>query len=619
MNRVWQHRWPLIAFVALALLVEAPLIAFPWYAGDRYQGINIAHFGNDEHFYLSRAREVLDGHSLGQPFLAEGKGNPDSFLYNDEQIVMAPFTLTGTSGGVNVVTYYNLLNFVGVVALLFLIYLFALALSGSIMLATTTAIFVIGGYLLIENGTIISVALRGRDIFYSSFNIFGRSNFPYMALVPFYGFLLLTYRAVFSTPFQQEFSVATLVKNRDLIGAGVLLGLLFYLYLYAWTFALAFLGALFVTALLWRRYGAAVAAIAIGLVGVALGSFKLYAFYALYSSEWAEQLSHFFLVSENRQFIMSTTGIATLLLFALYAYVRRNDQNNFVILALILAGWIALEQQILTGRTVQYGHYYWYFVVPVSIIVSVYMGTRLVPAGLARWRTVLCAGLIAAAFIHTAGTQYRSFWTTVDSKMREQDFAPILARLQQEKPAVVLGDPGPQTYPFLTTIYTSHDLYWLQGATTSIFPMEHFKEALLVYLYLNKDSRRDPVSYLRAALASTTYNAYTIMYEDIESFEMGIPLTKYRSPLPRTDAEILAAREQFLPILEGAYRELLKDRAAVREILESRNARYVLWDRRETPKWDPSVLEPLEVLATSTDIILYQIVSSANYELATTR
>jgi len=627
MEHIRKHRWPLVAFVALALLVEAPLIAFPFYAGERYQGINIAHFGNDGHFYLSRAKEVLEGHSLGQPYLAEGKDNPDSFLVNAEQIAVVPLRLLGLQE-VDIVTYYNILNFLGIIALLTLIYFFVLALSKNILLSATTAMFVIGGYLLIENGTIISVALRGRDIFYSNFNIFGRSNFPYMALIPFFGFLVLTYHAVFSgnvwrASVRREISataelaslkqsspqkfLAALAPYRSLMAAGALFGLLFYLYLYAWTFAIAFLGALFVTSLLWRTYYGAIAATAIGLIGLLIGSYKLFSFYSLYTSEWAPQLSHFFLTIESRQFIMSMTGFATAFLFALYAYVCRDDRNNFFILALIAAGWIVLEQQLITGRTVQYGHYYWYFVVPISIIVSIYMGTRLIPDSLRRFRTLTCVGLIVAAFVHTAGTQYKSFWTTVEGKLREQDFAPILVQLQKESPAVVLNDPGPQTYPFLVTIYTPHDVYWLQSATTSIFPMEHFKEALLTYLYLNKDARKDPVAYLRASLASTTYNAYTIMYEDIESFEMGIHLSKYRAPMPRTDMDILAAREKFLPEFEREYRALLPNARTTRLLLEGRGIRYVLWDKRETPEWDLSVLEPLTVIATSTDIMLYSL------------
>lgn len=592
-------------FVLLALLIEAPLIAFPFFADERYQGINIAHFGNDEHYYLTRAREVLDGHSLGQPVLAEGKENPDSFLYNDEKIVMSPFVVTRTTDSVNVVTYYNILNFAGIIVLLMLIFLFMGALSGDPHMSLAAAIFAVGGYLLIENGTILSVIAHGKDVFYDTFNIFGRSNFPYMPLIPFFGALIAIYYAhtrPLRWPIRENIAAYAYVLT-----AGVLFGLLFYLYFYAWTFMLAFLGCLVLFALISRKLDAALSGVAIACIGLLIGSIKLADFYSLYTSPVAAQLAHFFLSIDNRQFIMSTTGLATTLLFAFYFYMRRSDPNNLFIAAIIAAGWVALEQQMITGRAVQYGHYYWYFIVPLSILVSIYMCMRLLPDRMTRFRVVLSILLIAAALVHTGGTQYKSFFTTVENKLREQDFAPVLARLSEEAPAIVLGDPGGESYPFLTTIYTSHDLYWNNAATVSIFPMEYLKEAFFVYLYLNKDARDDPVGYLKDSLASTS-NAYTVMYENIESVESGISLTRYHAS--RADTEILSARERFLPILENEYRARVPNAAAVRNILFENGVRYVLWDKRETPEWDLSVLFPLTLIATSTDLELYLVVSS---------
>ncbi|HCM43456.1 MAG: hypothetical protein UY39_C0018G0009 [Candidatus Kaiserbacteria bacterium GW2011_GWC2_49_12] len=594
--------WALGLFILLALLIEAPLIAFPFFAGERYQGINIAHFGNDEHYYLTRAREVLDGHSLGQPILAEGKQNPDSFLYNDEQIAMSPFTMTRTTSFVDVVTYYNTLNFAGLIILLTLIFLFVKALSGDPHMSAAAAIFAVGGYLLIENGTILSVIAHGKDVFYNTFNIFGRSNFPYMPLIPFYGALIAIYYA-HTQPLRLS-PRENMAAYAYVLTAGILFGLLFYLYFYAWTFMLAILGGLTLFALASRKWDAALSGVAITCIGLLIGGVKLAAFYSLYTSPIADQLAHFFLSIDNRQFIMSTTGLATTLLFAFYFYMRKSDPNNLFIAALIAAGWVALEQQMITGRSVQYGHYYWYFIVPLSILVSIYMCMRLLPDRMVRFRVALSVLLIAAALVHTGGTQYKSFFTTADNKLREQDFAPVLTRLSEEIPAIVLGDPGGESYPFLTTIYTSHDLYWNNAATVSIFPMEYLREALFVYLYLNKDARDDPVGYLRTSLASTS-NAYTVMYENIESVEADISLTRYHSS--RTDTEIISAREQFLPILEKEYRALVSSVGAVRNILTENGVRYVLWDKRETPEWDLSVLSPLTLIATSTDIELYSL------------
>src|SRR5258708_28832164 len=87
-------RWVLIAFVALTLLIEAPWIALPFYAGDAYRGINIAPT-SDELFYLSRAKAVLDGHTLGQPFIAGVLNVPDPFMSDVEYVFMGPLRVLG--------------------------------------------------------------------------------------------------------------------------------------------------------------------------------------------------------------------------------------------------------------------------------------------------------------------------------------------------------------------------------------------------------------------------------------------------------------------------------------------------------------------------------------------
>ena len=408
-----------------------------------------------------------------------------------------------------------------------------------------------------------------------------------------------------------EFSLKDPWSYRYIIGAGALFGFLFYDYFYAWTFALAFLGCLTLTALAWRKWREAIVAISISCIGLILGAYALYNLFSLYTSDLGKQMSYFFMTIYSHAFIGSTTGIAVLILFAIYWYFHRSDKNNFFLLAIILAGWVALEQQMVTGRAVQYGHYYWYFVVPLSIIVSLYISVKLIP-GKWRWmRRWLCVAVILASFINTIGGQYKSLLNVMPSKLREQDFAPIIKKLQQEPKGVVLGDPGGTSYPFLVTIYTDDDLYWLPAATTSAFPMSHLKEALLVYLYINKDASKNPIAYLQKILSSTTSNAYADMYEQVEGFESGILRRKYEKvPFPHTDPDILAAREKFLPTVGNEYQSLTESSKRVRSALEQRGVRYILWDKRERPEWDLSVLGPLTVLATSTDITLYLLATT---------
>ena len=595
--------WVTALLILLTLLVEAPIIAFPFYAGDVYKGINIAPFGNDELYYLSRGKAVLEGHPLGQPFISGVGEVPDSFMSNVEYVYMAPLRALGLAPYIDVPTLYNILNTIGVFVLLLLIYLFVYMLSESALLAAAAAIFAIGGYYWVEYGTVIRLILTGSPIFQSAPNIFGRSTDPYTALIPFFGFLICTYRALMQEV--SMFSFKNVWSFRFVIGAGVLFGVLFYDYFYAWTFALAVLGSLTLTALLWRGWIGALPSMVIGGTGVILGSYQMYGLYHLYTSNAGHQITYFLKSAYSHAPIQSTTGLAMLALFFVYWYLRRDDKNNFFILGIILAGWVALEQQVITGRVVEYGHYYWYFVVPLSIIVAIYMLVRLISVYSISWARFACILLIAGAFINTIGGQYKSFFVSVPEHLRQQDFAPIMARLQQLPEGVVLGDPGGQSTASLVTVYTKDTSYFNYIGVVNVFPMERYREALLVYLYLNRDSRSDPVAYLKNALHMTASTNYTAMYEDLEGYYADIPLQSYRAAFPRVDPLILAAREKFLPEIGEEYRSLARSQKHVRDMLWERGVRYILWDERQYPEWDASVLAPLTVLATSTDITLY--------------
>src|SRR3989344_964734 len=546
--------WVVIAFSALTLLIQSPWIVLPFYAGYAYQGINIMQFGTDEHYYLARANAVLQGRSLGHPLVAVDGELPDSFMSDVEKVFMMPLRALGLSSHIDVPMLYNILNTIGVFVLLVLIYLLVYAMSESALLAAAAAIFAIGGYHWLEYGTVIKMLLTGQQIFSPTYNIFGRSTQPYTALVPFVGFLICTYRAL-----MQELPRPSLQN--------------------AWSF----------------RY--------------VLGAYPLYGLFQLYTSDMGRELSYFFLGTYGHIFIRSQSGVAVLILFGIYWYLHRNDKNNFFILALILAGWVALEQQLVTGRVIESDHYYWYFILPMSIALATYMGARLVgmySQALARW---MCIALIVGAFICTVGGQYRSFLLALPIHMREQDFAPVLKKLQELPEGVILGDAGGRGTSMLPNIYTQDTAFFNFFALVGVYPKDMYRDALYTYLYINKVSRSDAEAYLRKELASSTRpTTYTQMYEELEGYYAGIPLIDYRdSPSPRTDPRMLAARATFLPEIGKEYRAFAASPQHVREVLEMRGVRYILWDTRAYPEWEPAALGPLTVLATSTDVLLYSI------------
>src|SRR3989338_9595150 len=123
------HRLIVGAALVMSLLVSLPVILFPILARDSYQGINIAHFGTDEHYYLTRAKEILEGHSLGQPVLAEGKEKQDPTFSKAELVLTAPIRLFQLQDKVSIVTVYNIYNFLAVFLIVIFIYALQFSLS----------------------------------------------------------------------------------------------------------------------------------------------------------------------------------------------------------------------------------------------------------------------------------------------------------------------------------------------------------------------------------------------------------------------------------------------------------------------------------------------------------
>lgn len=579
-----RHWIAVVMAFCITALVQAPLIAFPYAAGERYQGINIAHFGNDEHYYLSRAAEVAEGHSLGQPFLAQGKDGPDPTFSYAERAVLSPGMLFRSVNHENVVAYMNVANAIGVFVVFLLLYSLAFLISGSRLFALGAALFCIGGYSIVYNKT----------LFYNDFNVYGRSMFPYASSIPFLGSLILLWQGY--------------VKGdvRFAVASGALAGLLCYIYFFGWTFAFACIGTLIALSLMTRAYDALRIGLAAFATAVVVGAPAIWMLFSFFASQAGERMSYFLLSSHGRVPIMSLLGLATGALFIPYLYRNRGDKNALFVAMIILAGWIALDQQLLTGRYVQYGHYYWYFVVPLSILVGSYMLWKLLPE---RYRWVLPAALILLALVNTAGGQYRSFSSTFEQKLREQDFAPVLAALRQKPSGTVFMGASGDTYPFLIPIYTDDDLYWLSAAALFPFPSGRLEEALLMNIYMEKDARSHPSDFLRDELNNGGEDTYTNLYTTLEGWRSGLDYYDYgkREQHATKDPVLAPLREELLSELSRVYRDRFSDRGAARRILEGNGVKYILWDKRQYPDWDLTPLQPLALIATSTDLALYEL------------
>lgn len=577
------HYAACIAGFFMAILVALPLIIFSVSNRDVYQGINIPHYGSDGHFYLTRAKEVLEGHPLGNPFIREGKDKQDYFFTYNDTILFKPWAWLGLGNSINAVTLANMYNFIGVMVLTVLIYFVVFQLSGNKLLSIVAAISAIGGYHLVYN----------KSFFYNDFNIYGRPMFPYLSSLAFFAYLNALIKGLQTRAW------------RDLIIAGLLYGLVFYVYFFNWTFCSALNGTLIGLYAIRRDYKNCKAVLIIMGIGIIVGAYSVMNQILYFTSQNGSQAAYFHASSHTYAPILSKIGSLTLLLFIFFVYKRRQDTHITVLFGLILAGWISLNQQIITGRVVEIGHYYWYFIVPISIIISWYMVGRLIEHTC--WSKWIYGGVLALVFLHASIGQYASIPVTVEAKRYEQSYQPLLAALEKDqRSGVILAANDPQELLF--TIYTHHDLFWYNLLSLTDTPLERFHDALFMYAYLHPAARKDFTTYMRGCAETEIKKCgLGVLYWDIEGLSSGFDYYTYHDYVRRKDFSLLGPhREQTLKTLNAEFSSVKND-AAMNALLKKYEVNYIVWDKNRFPDWDFGFIKNLKLVVANDGLYLYQI------------
>lgn len=571
--------WSAIIMAAFfSFLVSAPLVFFPLVAGDEYKGVNIQNFGGDEYSYISRGKEVAEGHNTGNSALREGKNGTDWFFTLNDKVLFAPIRFFGLSD-VNFVAVYNIYNFVGVFLLLLLIYRFVFLLSKDKLLSILCASFVIGGYSIVYN----------KRLFFDDFIMYGRAMYPFISSIFFFLYLNLLVQCLKNS------------ERRYAIFAGLSFGYLFYVYFYAWSFALALNGLLAVLLLCRKNFQDFKKILFISVFGIAIGLYNLIKLTAFMNSDLGREFSYFMWSSYARTAVFSKIGLAALVLFVFYAYKKRTDDNLIFIFALILTGWVALNQQLITGRMLQYGHYYWYFIVPLGIIAMLYMFWFLLKK---RDYQLFFFGVVLFLVVLNATVgQYRSFLRSLSDRLEEQNYAPIISVLKQDKtPGVILAK---DRKGLLFTLYTPHDLFWDDWALVASTPdkIQRIKDVLFVYLSLNKESRDDFSGYLDKIMSDEDNEGfYKEMYISIEGYDSGFDYRYYRGEAMNDETKIGAIREKVISDFAEEYKT-----KTVREILQKYGVNYILWEKNKDPAWDLSIVENKKEVFSRGDMYLYRV------------
>lgn len=582
---VTEHRMILLFALVLTLLVKSPLLAFPSVAADAYRGINLYHYGNlaaDEDFYLSRGKEVLDGHGLGNPLIREGKDTyPDYYFTLNEYLLVGPFYILGLADNINIATLYAIYSFVGVFALIIGIYFFALHLRADKLFAVLVAIAVVSGYSLIEN-----------SFFAPVFNMYGRALHPALSSLAVFSYLILCLRALKVPSFKR------------ILIAGAMFGALSYIYSYAWTFVAVFNGFLFLLFTCKRDWPSAKRIVFISSLGALISLYNVIRTVSYMLSPAGQQFSYFYGAASGHTFVYRKLGLLVLLSFGLFAY-RKRDTNWPIPFALLLSGWFCINQQALTGIRIQPNHYLWYYTEPAFVIALSYALWSYLQTY--RAKMVVCFFVIGLFLLNTTIAQFNAFSLTLPQRLHEQEYRPALDELNKDEHQGVVLAAADDDAEFLVTVYTPHDLFWQRNlAQFNDNPIERHRDALILYLYLNKNARGNPGNYLEAILRDgDDSSVYKVLYQDIEGYASGFGLHEYNRRVLENGDDFKRFRQDFLQAFLEDYEKVAKERDGFEKLLDFYGVNWVLWDRTRQPEWNLAILRGLKEVAVQDSIVLY--------------
>ena len=571
--------------ILLTLLIEATWMVFPLIAGKEiYRGINIPQFGTDQHYYLTRGNDVLDGHGLGNSLQHDGKTRPDTFFTLNERLLLTPLRVFGIADGTDVVWVYNLLNTVGVFIVCLLIYFFAFRFTGSQDVSLAAMVGIIGGYSIVFN----------HRLFYIDSNLYGRAMYPYLSSIGLFITLILLLNA--------------LKKHRptDRVYAGIAYGALFYNYFFAWSFTTVFLGIFCALLFLWKRRIEAFTVVCIIAIGLGIGSFNLFKLFGSLLSHTDRAVSYFHWLEHTHAPMMSIVAVVSLALFGFYAARKRSDPRLPFMLAIILASFVIVNQQVITGIRIQPGHFYWYFIVPLNILIAIVMASELLRE---RFRSVIMWAIISIAYLNTAVGQFQSTISALPLKIQEQRWQPMLMQLSRsQEDRVVLTASSPQA--LLIPIYTHHDLFWQASAVLYRPNIEQMKDMLIVYLWLNRDARLDVRRYLDDIAHGAKPSSEGALFTDIEGFESGLDYYPYQRAFVAQDASLEPLHQSLINDLVARYKIYESAPDGFQSLLTKYYVTYLVHDKITWPDMDPSVISNLRAVFDQDGVTLYEIVAS---------
>lgn len=595
----------LSAFIGFVMIY--PQLLFMIQAQERFKGFNI--FETDaEYYYIARIQGAREGDfRLANPLLKEGK----NFPYVQPPLPEIIMAATGKIFGLGIPGTLMLFSIIAPAGIFLLIYFFVLEMTGGKKMAAILAPVVILLATNLVSYPMEFVQMLQGEFRATKFLIYSRPVSPQISSLFFFGWLLCFWKIVHTH------------KPQYFLLSLIIFGLSFYIYPYTWSFALVLMVVYAAHLLFQKRYD-----LFKTIIGIIFGGLILSIPYWINTYELIQHPSYEYLLTtyglyESRKLVFSAIlFISGAMLLVLYRWNSHFQNCFWFLFSMVITGFIVINQQVITGRVLYYGHYHWYFHKPLLVVIgmififTLFEKFKIKKPFLSYFAVfVFVVSLYNAYHVQTVSYKYH-----FDRYLNYQKYHKVIGFLNENTQA---GE----------VVYVVGSFYYPAGipfAQTDIKPSRMLTRFIFSYTPLNVYFFTDTTLYLTPHPQYNLYNLYIVLkgqgVTPEESFaylrdnpkifrDIFVTYFKVRGR-PYRDLTAEDVTPQRIEYALSGYKNFYK--MTWNEIFSRYPLDYIVWDKNDLPFWPFEEIRQkeniLQALYEDDGVIVYKFIQKKSSE-----
>lgn len=558
--------YPIILLaIIVGALTAAPEFFIRQKLADGYQGIYRV-LSDDEPYYLTRGREIKDGHVfLANTYLAEHKNSHASQFWLPDYLLAKPLAWLGVGAPAG----YAFYDFCWPAVLTIFIYIIFWLLTGS-------RFFSLAGTSLAQLG-----------IFLADFN---RSPSPQFIFI-FWLTLFILLLNFLCRP-----------GKKYLILAALNLGLLFYIYPYYWMFYLVFIVLLVAFSRFknknfnWRPWLYLLA----GALIIALTYFISVAA-NLKNPIYNESLSRIGLIATHFPSGLKIVFLSLVIIILTAIFYKKKiinlEQPVIFLISANLAAALAANQHVVTGRNLEFSSHFLMISQFCFMFSLVYLSQALMKFFSERFRQaakVLIILTVISAVAFNINQVLAEQTALSEQDYYRQRYAPIFSWLDRnaEKDQAVFANSDISCF---LPAYTANNVFYCPAIVLSSMADREVAERFIINNYW-EDFSREFVEVNQRALWGTRY---------LSAYNHNLSKNKFRKILGLEPVIYQKLPEEQISAVIALAKNLQSD--SFEKSIKKYQADYLVWDKNRDPNWQIDDQDFLQPLFEVDNIIIYKI------------